>query len=300
MRDIGLLDMGEPFDGLFTQGMITHETYKGPDGKWLSPEEVIKNGDQATTVKGGEPVDVGPVIKMSKSKRNTVDPNRIIDTYGADTARWYALSDSPPERDLEWTEAGVEGAWRFVQRVYRMVNDASNNFQLCAAEGGAKDKDVRSAVHRTIHGVTQDIEGFTFNKSVARLHELVNALNGTAKDLSQVSQSVWREAMESLVLLMGPMMPHLAEELWARLGHDSLVVQTAWPKAEATLLVDDSVKMAVQVNGKVRATIEVAKDLDKESIEAIALAEAAVQKAMDNKAPKKVIVVPGRIVNVVI
>lgn len=300
MRDIGLLDMGEPFDGLFTQGMITHETYKGPDGKWLSPEEVIKNGDQATTVKGGEPVDVGPVIKMSKSKRNTVDPNRIIDTYGADTARWYALSDSPPERDLEWTEAGVEGAWRFVQRVYRMVNDASDNFQLCAAEGGAKDKDVRSAVHRTIHGVTQDIEGFTFNKSVARLHELVNALNGTAKDLSQVSQSVWREAMESLVLLMGPMMPHLAEELWARLGHDSLVVQTAWPKAEATLLVDDSVKMAVQVNGKVRATIEVAKDLDKESIEAIALAEAAVQKAMDNKAPKKVIVVPGRIVNVVI
>ena len=300
MRDIGLLTMAEPFDGLFTQGMITHETYKGPDGKWLSPEEVIKNGDQTTTVKGGEPVDVGPVIKMSKSKRNTVDPNRIIDTYGADTARWYALSDSPPERDLEWTEAGVEGAWRFVQRVYRMVNDASENFPLCTAEDGARDKDVRSAVHRTIHGVTQDIEGFTFNKSVARLHELVNALNGTAKDLSQVSQPVWREAMESLVLMMGPMMPHLAEELWARLGHESLVVQTAWPKAEATLLVDDSVKMAVQVNGKVRATIEVGKDLDKDSIQAIALAESAVQKAMDNKAPKKVIVVPGRIVNVVV
>ena len=300
MRDIGLLDIAEPFDGLFTQGMITHETYKGPDGKWLSPDEVIKNGDQALTAQGGQPVEVGPVIKMSKSKRNTVDPNRIIDTYGADTARWYALSDSPPERDLEWTEAGVEGAWRFVQRVYRIVNEAAENFDVCAVDAGTKDKDVRSVVHRTIHGVTQDIEGFTFNKSVARLYELVNALNGAAKDLSQVSQPVWREAMESLVLLMGPMMPHLAEELWARLGHESLVVQTAWPTAEAALLVDDSVKMAVQVNGKVRATIEVAKDLAKESIEGIALAEAAVQKAMDGKTPKKVIVVPGRIVNVVV
>ena len=300
LRDIGLLDLSEPFDGLFTQGMITHESYKGPDGQWLSPEDVIKTGDQAVTVNGGEAVEIGPVIKMSKSKRNTVDPNRIIETYGADTARWYALSDSPPERDLEWTEAGVEGAWRFVQRVYRLVNDAAFRFDDCSAAQGASDKQVRQILHRAIHGVTQDLETFAFNKAVARIHELVNALTGHAKDLSLVSQSVWHEAMHGLVQLMSPMMPHLAEELWSNLDNNDLVVQAPWPVAESALLVDDTVKMAVQVNGKVRATIEVPKDLDKASVEQQALAEASVQRAMGDQTPRKVIVVPGRIVNVVI
>ena len=303
MRDIGLLDLAEPFAGLFTQGMVTHETYKSQDGKWLSPDEIKKSADGVVEVSTGAAVNVGPVIKMSKSKRNTVAPVEIISTYGADTARWYALSDSPPERDLEWTESGVEGAWRFVQRLYRLVNEGHARSGECAGVAlgeGSNDRAVRSAVHRTIDGVTGDIDSFAFNKAVARLHELTNQLSNASKNLDQISKPAWAEALECITLLVAPMMPHLAEELWLLQGKSGLVVQASWPKVDPGLLVDDQVKIAVQVNGKVRATIEVAKDQSKDETQAMALAEEAVQRALAGATPKKVIVVPGRIVNVVV
>jgi leucyl-tRNA synthetase len=254
---------------------------------------------------------------MSKSKKNVVPPARIIEAYGADTARWFVLSDSPPERDMEWTEAGVEGAWRFTQRLWRIVtgwievhpalakpaNASAGHVAASAATGGSNGaaEQLRRAIHKAIAGVTDDIEKFRFNRAVARIYEYANAL-GEVKDSDlrdPAGLAARREALETLTLLIGPAMPHLAEELWQRLGHGTLLAETAWPLADPKLVIDDTVTVAVQVNGKLRATITLSRDVDKVEAERVALAEPAVVKALEGKPAKKVIVVPNRIVNVV-
>ncbi|MEQ8746373.1 leucine--tRNA ligase [Pyruvatibacter sp.] len=308
MHKTGHVDVTEPFAGLFTQGMVNHETYRAADGTWLSPTQVsfqtIDGKRIATNPATGEAVTIGSVEKMSKSKKNTIDPTDIIAEYGADTARFFMLSDSPPERDVEWTEAGVDGAWRFTQRLWRAVTgqlaamahlDAPipNDFDDHAMA-------LRKETHKAIQGVTEGIESFRFNSAVARLYELVNALvafkprRGNAADGFAL-----REASEALVRLAAPMIPHLAEEAWAQLGHSELLVNTPWPEADTALLVEDTVTLAVQVNGKRRDELTVARDADQPSIEQAALALEKVQKALDGKQVRKIIVVPGRIVNVV-
>ncbi|HEX6118951.1 MAG TPA: leucine--tRNA ligase [Dongiaceae bacterium] len=302
-------DLDEPFAGLFTQGMVLHESYKDDAGKWLYPEEVDRQQDgTALHMKTRRPIEIGRKEVMSKSKKNVVPPARIIETYGADTARWFVLSDSPPERDMEWTEAGVEGAWRFTQRLWRIVTGwieahpdlASPGKATAFAAGGPADT-LRRATHKAIAGVTDDIEKFRFNRAVARIYEYANAL-GEVKDdalIDPAGLAARREALDTLALLIGPAMPHLGEELWQRLGHGTLLAETAWPEADPKLVIDETATVAVQVNGKLRATILLPRDCDKAEAERAALAEPAVVKALEGRPVKKVVVVPNRIVNVV-
>jgi len=291
----------EPFDALFTQGMVTHETYatKGKDGRnvWHEPGDVIRDGDVARLEDGTE-VEVGPVIKMSKSKKNTVNPLDIIDQYGADTARWFVMSDSPPERDVEWTAAGADAAWKHLQRVWRLVVEVEDDVPAIDTPDGPDAIALRRILHRTIADLTASIEGFAFNKGVAKLYELTNAI-AKAKGGPDVVRAK-RDALTTLARLMQPMTPHLAEEMWATLGGEGMVLSAPWPVAEEAYLVEDTVLMPIQINGKKRSELTVAKDADKASIEALALADPAVIKALDGGAPKKLIVVPGRIINVVV
>jgi len=304
MRKVGLVGIDEPFAGLFTQGMVCHETYRDPAGNWLLPEEVRREGGAVVTVAGGKPVAVGRSEKMSKSRKNVVDPTSIIEGYGADTARWFMLSDSPPDRDLEWTEAGVQGAWRFLQRLWRMLQAAEPAFAPAgtAMPGSLSGEaaELRRATHKTIDAVTGDIETFHFNRAVARLYEFANTLEAAKPAAGGGFGWVLREAYETLTRLLAPMMPHLAEEMWQRLGHAELLVETAWPAADPALVRDESVTVAVQINGKLRATIELARDCAKEAAEAAALADERVVRALEGKPPRKVIVVPNRVVNVVV
>ncbi len=284
----------EPFDALFTQGMVTHEIYMTRDENgrpvYHLPEEVEHVESGVRLKDTGEEVEVIPSAKMSKSKKNVVDPVSIVGHYGADTARWFVLSDSPPERDVEWTAAGAEAAHRHLSRVWRLAEE------IAAAEGeGEGDEELRRAMHRTIHEVTTGIESFGFNAAIARLYAFTNTLAR-----SKAGAAVRREAMRVLAQLMSPMTPHLSEEIWALLGGEGLVAEAPWPKADHRMLVDDTVTLPIQINGKRRSEIAVAKDLPKDEVEKRALADNAVQKALQGRAPKKVIVVPGRIVNVVI
>jgi len=304
LRDCGYLGVAEPFAGLMTQGMICHETYRDPQGKWLFPTEVSQTEDGSVVhVETGEPVTVGRSEKMSKSKRNVVDPEETLAAYGADTARLFMLSDNPPDHDMDWSDAGIEGAWRYVNRLWRMVTEPA---VALPAPGASEPADlseacekVRRAMHKTVAAVSDDLDRFAFNKAVARIREFTNQLDSLDKDEAGLAW-VLREGLETLVRLIGPMMPHLGEELWAALGHGTLLVDTAWPEFDPALLVEDSVTLAVQVNGKLRGTLDFAKDGAKEAIEAAALAIPNVAKAMDGKPPRKVIVVPNRIVNVVV
>jgi leucyl-tRNA synthetase len=294
LKQCGYLEFDEPFTALFTQGMVTHETYKDTQGKWLYPADIKKDGDKIVHAATNEPVTVGRIEKMSKSKKNTVDPIAILDTYGADAARLFILSDSPPERDLEWTESGIEGAWKYLNRLWRLVAVAEK-------DGGGKPLEaeaMRRKIHRTIHDMTQDLEKFHFNKGVARLRELSNALEDFAA--AKGDPAILKEGFEALVRLLGPLMPHIGEELWHLLGHKTLLADEAWPVADEKLLATDTVTIAIQVNGKLRATIQLPKDLGQKEAETAALAETTVQKAMEGKPAKKIIVVPNRIINVVV
>ncbi len=303
LKECGYLSVEEPFAGLLTQGMVCHQTFKDAAGKWLLPSQVVFDGDAAKHAETGQPVTLGRSEKMSKSKKNVVDPEAIIGAYGADTARLFMLSDSPPDRDLEWTDAGVDGAWRYLNRLWRLVTE--NPAPLASGDAvrpetmGATAEEVLRAVHKTIDGVSADLEKFHFNKAVARIRELTNAVEGL-KDSSPDANWVRRFALETLSLLIAPMTPHLAEALWLELGHgDTLVADTAWPEADPAYLIDDLVTIAVQVNGKLRGTIELPKDCAKEAAEDAALALDKVQSVLEGKPPRKVIVVPNRIVNVV-
>jgi len=299
LKKFGYTSVDEPFAGLFTQGMVCLETYRGHNGgTWYTPDEVEKRGGKAFLKGTDVPVEIGPSEKMSKSKKNVIAPEPIIDAYGADTIRWFMLSDSPPERDIDWTETGAEGCWRFAQRVYRLATEAGELPPPGAAIGQAAGPglELRRATHRAIAAVTEDLDALRFNRAVARIYELANAI--TASD-ADVPGAVRREALEALVLLTGPMMPHLAETCWNELGHGDLVVDTPWPKADPALVHSDTVTIAVQVNGKRRGEITISRAAEQKSIEAAALALDGVVRALDGKPPRRVIVVPERIVNIV-
>ncbi|HZL60912.1 MAG TPA: leucine--tRNA ligase [Pseudolabrys sp.] len=309
MHKTGHTGMDEPFAGLFTQGMVVHETYRSKSGDWVEPANVKIDGlgdaRRATLAATGEPVEIGSIEKMSKSKKNTIDPDDIIAAYGADTARWFMLSDSPPERDVIWTEEGVQGAWRFVQRLWRMVGEIADVKAPAArpAQFGDQALTVRKAAHRALANVSDDIAKLRFNRCVAHIYEFANALSDAigAAETAPSSDFAWalREAGDILVRVFHPMMPHLAEECWAALGHQTLVSAEAWPQVEPDLLVENTITLPVQINGKKRADVTVARDAGNADIEAAVLALDAVIRALDGKRPKKVIVVPQRIVNVV-
>ena len=284
LKRTGLIDVAEPFTGLFTQGMVTHETYKSSDGRWLGPAEVQGGVEIAT----GEAITIGRVEKMSKSKKNTVDPGPIVDQYGADAVRWFMLSDSPPERDLPWSEAGIEGSWRFVQRLWRLFDGLVGETVF---EGA--DKPLDRKLHQTIAGIAADVEALAFNKAVAKLYELTGTIEKAGPSASRT------QAIRTLMRLVAPMVPHIAEEAWAANGGEGLIADAPWPEVDPALLVEDEVTVAVQVNGKLRDTLTMAKGTSREDAEAAALASANVQRAMEGKSPRKVIVVPDRLVNIV-
>jgi leucyl-tRNA synthetase len=266
--------------------MVTHETYRAGDGSWLSPDEVRREGDDWIHIESGVPVMPGRVEKMSKSRRNTIDPEPIIARYGADAVRWFMLSDSPPERDLEWSESGIEGASRFVQRVWRLATTDK--------AGTGPDEALARKVHRVIAAVSEALEGLQFNKAVAQLYELTTAIE-KAKPSETRSQAV-----RTLVRLAAPAAPHLAEESWAALGEQGMVVDAPWPDFDPAMLIEEQITLAVQVNGKLRDTLNAPRGLDRAAAEALALASEKVQRQLGGNAPRKVIVVPDRLVNIVV
>jgi leucyl-tRNA synthetase len=290
LNHIGMVDFAEPFAALFTQGMVTHETYsrREQDGKvqWLSPDEVELDRGQAITRDSGLPVEIGRVVKMSKSKKNVIDPDAMIDRYGADALRWFMLSDSPPERDLPWSASGIDGCGKFVNRLWRLFGQHD-------AQASGEDKALDRKTHQTIAAVAQDIEALSFNKAVARIYELTSAVEKSAASASR-SQSI-----ATLIRLVSPMMPHLAEEGWAAIGGEGLVMQADWPQVDPALLVEDEVTVAIQHKGKLRDTLTVPKGLAREEMEARALASENVQRSIDGAEVRKVIVVPDRLVNIV-
>ena len=302
LKECGYLDLEEPFAGLFTQGMVCHQTYQNAEGEWIFPEEVVSDAAGRLTDAEGHPVVAGRLEKMSKSKKNVVGLDTIVETYGADTARLYLLSDSPPERDLEWTDTGIEGIWRYVNRLWRMVSEPAVEMPpagtaIPTALPPALDA-IRRATHKTIAAVTDDIDKFRFNRAVARVRELSNALEGI-DTTDAASGAVLREGLETVTRLLGPMMPHLAEEMWQHLGHSETLVDVPWPQADAELTRDEQVTIAVQVNGKLRATLDFRRDAAANEVEEAALALPQVTRLLDGKAPRKVVVVPNRIVSVV-
>ena len=314
MRETGHLDVKEPFKGLFTQGMVVHETYRrgtGQNGEWVSPAEIrieeIDGKRRAFLLSDGEEISIGSIEKMSKSKKNVVDPDDIIASYGADTARFFVLSDSPPDRDVIWSEAGVEGAHRFTQRLWRLISEASGNL-VGVKPNPAKNGEalpISQAAHKTLKAVQEDYDRLSFNKAVARIYELVNTL---AAPLAKVAsgegdptyRAAVREAAEILVQVVAPMTPHLAEECWAVLGNAEMVSRTPWPAYDETLVVENDVTLPIQINGKKRGELTIARDADQSAVEAAVLALDAVKAALDGRAPKKIIVVPQRIVNIVV
>ena len=288
---LGMVEFTEPFASLFTQGMVTHETYfrREPDSGrmvYFAPEEIARDAKSAVLKEDGFPVSIGRVVKMSKSKRNVVDPDTIIAQYGADAVRWFMLSDSPPERDLPWSESGIEGCARFVQRVWRLVGEHDP-----AAQG--EDADLARKTARSVHDVAETIEALHFNKAVAKLYELVGALEKAAPSASRT------QGIQTLFQLVAPMMPHLAEEAWHSIGQQGLIANASWPEVDESLLVEDEVTIAVQHKGKLRDTLTVPKGASKETLEELALASDKVQRSIDGAEIRKVIVVPDRLVNIV-
>ncbi len=310
MSATGHLGVKEPFKGLFTQGMVVHETYRNAGG-WVQPSEILIEGEgdtrRAKMLSDGTAVEIGSIEKMSKSKKNTIDPDDIIASYGADTARWFMLSDSPPERDVIWTESGVEGAHRFVQRIWRLIGEAADGLKAAGIAKGA-DGDagiIRKAAHKTLKAVGEDIDRLSFNKAVARIYELVNTLHPALSAIAagkadNVTAAAAKEASNILVQLIAPMMPHLAEECWTVLGNSGMIADADWPLFDPALIVENDVTMPVQVNGKKKGDLTIARDADQSAVEQAVLALDFVQAALVGAKPKKVIVVPQRIVNVVV
>ena len=298
MKQVGAFHLSEPFDGLFTQGMVNHETYKAEGKGWVEPGDVIKRDDGGLALEDGTPVTTHGIEKMSKSKKNVVDPTHIVDAYGADAARLFMLSDSPPERDLEWTDAGIDGAWRYINRLWRLVSEPAGAIADSDALPEALEGDALELIkltHKTVQGMTDDIDAFRFNRAVARLRELSNAYEAFKGDAPEVR----RHVLDRITLMVAPMMPHLAEEMWAELGHTTLVIDTPWPQADAAFLADDTITLPVQINGKKRDELVIAAGADQAAIEEAALALDRVKSQIEGKTVRKVIVVKDRIVNIV-
>jgi len=302
LRDCGLLDLpsGEPFVGLFTQGMVTHEIYQDEDNNYVLPSNVdVRENEEDETqhfrMDNGKTVFVGPIVKMSKSLKNVVDPNDIIEGYGADVARWFVLSDSPPERDVEWTESGVIGAWRFSKKIWSLVSETPAIDPLSVASDASGDAlELRRFAHKALEKITAGIEAFRFNTSVAQIYELTNALKKyKAEDTAKA------ESLGILIRAIAPFMPHLSEECWKHLGGEGLCYHAPWPTVDPAMLVENEVTLPIQVNGKRRSELTVPKDISKDDAEKRALADDAVQRSLDGLTVRKVIVVPGRIINIV-
>ncbi len=297
LRDCGLLDLpsGEPFAGLFTQGMVTHAVFTDEDGEFVLPDDVVEDGNQLLHIKSKKIVSKGDVIKMSKSKKNVVDPDDIIKAYGADVARWFVLSDSPPERDVEWTESGVVGAWRFSKKVWALVaNVDAGDPLIIARDAKGPALDLRRFAHKAMEKITAGIEAFRFNTSVAQIYELTNAL-GKYK----TNDDAKMEAFGILIRAIAPFMPHLAEECWSKLGGKELVYHAPWPEVDLDMLVEDTITLPVQVNGKRRSQIEVPADMSNDNIQALAMADAQVMRSIEGLTIRKFIIVPKRIINIV-
>jgi len=299
LSEVGYLNLAEPFAGLMTQGMVCHQTFRDSDGKWLFPVDVQRDGDTWRHNETGAPVTAGRIEKMSKSKRNVVDPEVIIGTFGADTARLFMLSDSPPERDMEWTESGVEGASRFLKRIFRMASDAGNAAANSPLPKDGPGLELVRAAHKAIDELTKDIENFRFNRAVAQLHTLANAIADCKGDDDDMV-AARRFAIEVMARLISPLAPHIAEEMWEALGNQTMLATSDWPEADPALVKDDMVEIGVQVNGKLRGTIALPHNCAKEEAERLALASPAIVRYLDGQTPKKVIVVPNRIINVVL
>jgi leucyl-tRNA synthetase len=310
MHRTGHLGLDEPFKGLFTQGMVVHETYRDANGDWVLPADVRLEGmgeqRRATLAATGAPIEIGAIEKMSKSKKNVVDPDEIVRSYGADTARWFMLSDSPPERDVQWTEAGIEGASRFQQRVWKLVNETLElaDHPLGGETPAAELDAVRKLVHRAVAAVAENIEALRFNSAVAQIYELTNGLAKfvVALETAPTANGVaaLRDAVGRLVQLVAPMMPHLAESCWAALGGAGIVADAAWPEVDPALLVDADIVLPIQVNGKRRGEITVPAGAARELIEKEVLSQEAIARMLEGRPPKKIIIVPDRIVNVVV
>jgi leucyl-tRNA synthetase len=303
MKRTGQMDIVEPFRSLFTQGMVIHQTYRSAAGEWILPAETITRDEgtvrHATT---GEALLVGPAEKMSKSRKNVIDPEEIIARYGADTARWFMLSDTPPERDIEWTESGVEGSWRFVQRIWRLIGEtkARGPGAEPGTSLGAEAHALRRAAHQALHAVGNDLDHLRFNRAIARIYELANAIQAAQQRPPEPGlDAVIRESVEILIRIFAPMMPHLAEESWQALGHDALLAESAWPEADPALLSSETATIAIQVNGKRRDEIVLPVASSAEEIEAAVLRMDNVRRAVGDKTVRRVVVVPGRIANVV-
>ena len=315
MRETGHVSLSEPFKGLFTQGMVVHETYRlgsGSSGQWVAPADIrIEETDgtrRAFMLEGGAEVEIGSIEKMSKSKKNVVDPDDILASYGADTARFFVLSDSPPERDVIWSEAGVEGAHRFVQRVWRVISEAAAQLKT-VERNPAKDGDalaLSQAAHKTLKAVGEDLDKLSFNKAIARIYEFVNMLApalskvAAGKDVTPGYIAATRDATEILIQIIAPMVPHLAEECWKVLGNGGIVAQTAWPIFDPALVVENEIVLPIQVNGKKRAELTIARDANQNEVEQAVLALDAIKTLLNGQQPKKIIVVPQRIVNLVV
>jgi leucyl-tRNA synthetase len=312
MKKTGHIDIDEPFDGLFTQGMVVHETYRSQNGEWMTPNEVrieaTQNGRCAFSLLDGSPAQIGQIEKMSKSKRNTVDPDEIIETYGADTARWFMLSDSPPDRDVIWSEEGVQGASRYVQQIWRLAVQLS---QICqnASEADVSSKaalEIRRISHSHLQKVQENIERLRFNTAIAEIRKMTNALSmslgsvSTPEELTQDVREAYREALHFLILMFAPMMPHLAEECWTFAGFEGLAAEAKWPTVNVLFATSQSLVLPVQVNGKKRAELEIEAEADNQTVEAEALKLEPIMRELAGRAPKKVIIVPKRIVNVVV
>lgn len=304
LKKCGYLDLDEPFTGLFTQGMVCHETYQDENGKWLFPTQVVKSGHTVAHMDTGKPVTIGRSIKMSKSKKNVVDPQAIVTSYGADSARLFMLSDTPPEKDMEWTTTGVEGSWKYINRLWRMVYDTvkTNDLNMQNSPQPNLQGDaltVWQTTHKTIQFVTNALENLHFNTAVAKIRELTNALNNLKRD-DTASRWVHHNTLAVVAKLINPMTPHIAEEMWQMLGNTTPLVYEPWPVAEPNLLTDDTVTLPIQINGKMRGTVNIAKSLSRDEITAIVLKQEVVIRYLQGKSPKKTIIVPGKIANIVL
>ncbi|MGO7900196.1 leucine--tRNA ligase [Rhizobium ruizarguesonis] len=314
MRETGHVAATEPFKGLFTQGMVVHETYSrgaGASREWVAPADIrideLDGKRRAFLLTNNEEVAIGSIEKMSKSKKNVVDPDDIIASYGADTARFFVLSDSPPERDVIWSEAGVEGAHRFTQRLWRLISEAADALSAVAPAPATDGEalSISQAAHKTLKAVQNDYDKLWFNKAVARIYELVNALAApmtkvAAGEGDATYHSAVRDAAEILIQLVSPMTPHLAEECWAALGNEGLLARASWPQYDETLVIENDVVLPVQINGKKRAELTISRDADQNAVTDAVLDLDAVKNALNGQAPKKIIVVPQRIVNIVV